>query len=125
MHENKIYHLNLSPNKLFLKDDKAKISGFGASANFERKLEPIKSGKITEEILYYPPEVVSGGELDLEKIDVYSWGMIFYQLIAKKSNIDLEADSKLISTNFDKFLENLKTLDIKESRQILKKELSI
>ncbi|KAI4315508.1 hypothetical protein L6164_028308 [Bauhinia variegata] len=100
LHSKNIYHGDFNPSKIFLKARnsqegyfQAKVAGFGLSSvknDITRSLPSQSPSR--EEInphIWYAPEVVSelqekGIASDTEKADVYSFGMICFELLTGK-----------------------------------------
>jgi len=114
-HKKGIFHSDLKPENIVYKNGAAKIIDFGVSMNFGKKTEVVKYTKFcTGKVVgltpcYSPPEFLY---LDLlkdmmpinrEKIDVYSWAMIFYQLLSKKSIQELEQEWEPYRRNFETY----------------------
>ena len=129
MEENGIFHSNLNSENIAVEGKSIKILNFGASITFNEKVKLIEEGKLKERS-YYPPEVLRSESSILNKVDVYSWGIIFYQMMAGKSESDLEGEIELRLTNHDKFIESLDNIEFKDSTlkedvlEILRKALS-
>eukprot|EP00826_Nyctotherus_ovalis_P038338 TRINITY_DN3586_c0_g1_i10.p1 TRINITY_DN3586_c0_g1~~TRINITY_DN3586_c0_g1_i10.p1 ORF type:complete len:352 (+),score=99.28 TRINITY_DN3586_c0_g1_i10:57-1112(+) len=124
MEENGISHADLNPRNIAVEGKKIKILNCGASVNFGQKIERIKAGKARgEDVLYCPPEVIRAEEHAVNKVDVYSWGMIFYQMVTEKTEKDLEAEIELRLTNHNKFLENLNNIDLKDDNGLVKEDI--
>lgn len=124
MEENGIGHADLRPGNIAVNGKQVKILNCGASVNFEQKIERVKAGKAGgEDLLYCPPEIVRAEECPINKVDVYSWGMIFYQMVTEKTDKDLEAEIELRLTDHNKFLENLKSIELKGENGSVKEDI--
>ncbi len=77
---NGVYHLDLRPSDVLIRAD-------GTVKIFRLALESSQN--------YAPPEVLCMGGYVREKVDIYSWGMIMYQLVTGESEyqLRLEADT--------------------------------
>jgi len=72
--EQKIPHLELKPNNIFIVDGITKIVYL---------VNPLASQSIKERTdIYLPPEVNGNKEFDPSKVDVYSWGRTFDELLS-------------------------------------------
>jgi len=72
--EQEIFHLELKPNNIFIVDGITKIVYL---------VNPLASQSIKERTdLYLPPEVNGNKEFDPSKVDVYSWGRTFDELLS-------------------------------------------
>jgi len=82
-HVNRIIHRDLKPqNLLIAKDLKLKLADFGLSRMFN-----LPMGKMTHEIItlwYRPPEVLLGIEEYTTKVDSWSSGCIFAEMLLDK-----------------------------------------
>jgi len=82
-HINRIIHRDLKPqNLLITKDLKLKLADFGLSRMFN-----LPMGKMTHEIItlwYRPPEVLLGLEEYTTKVDSWSAGCIFAEMLLDK-----------------------------------------
>jgi len=114
-HKKGIFHSDLKPENIVYKDKVAKIIDFGVSMDFGRKTEIERYTKLcTGKIVgftpcYSPPEFLhlqlfkDVMPINREKIDVYSWAMIFYQLLSKKSVVELEQEWEPFRRNFEQY----------------------
>jgi serine/threonine protein kinase len=109
MEENGIFHSDLKPENISME---GKILNCGSSISFGQKMKLMRLGKLPKsELLYYPPEVICTEEYVLNKVDVYSWGMIFYQMLTGKSKENLEEELELRLTDHNKFLEGFDKIE--------------
>ncbi|KAJ7945015.1 Protein kinase family protein [Quillaja saponaria] len=103
LHSRKIYHGNLDPSNIFLKARnssegyfQAKVSGFGLSSikDYSSRTSPNETPKeeLTNPSIWYAPEVLTEQEQPgstsnskyTEKADVYSFGMLSFELLTGK-----------------------------------------
>lgn len=101
LHSNNIYHGELNPSKILVKPRNissdgylhAKVSGLGLSSvnnSLKQRTQPNQNGQLP--FIWYAPEVLAeqeqSGNADqskyTEKADVYSFGMICFQLLTGK-----------------------------------------
>ncbi|XP_051144179.1 uncharacterized protein LOC127260488 [Andrographis paniculata] len=93
LHSKNVYHGELNPSNVFVKSRgevyvHAKVSGFGASSYYSRaNATNNNNGQIP--FIWYAPEVLadqeqSGGFKGNEKCDVYSFGMICFEVLTGK-----------------------------------------
>lgn len=84
LHSKNIIHKDLKPkNILFTSENKVKIIDFGIS-------DYLKDNNIKAFTkIYCSPEQEKGEELD-KRTDIYSFGMMFYEIIAKKLPLDIK-----------------------------------
>lgn len=82
-HINRIIHRDLKPQNLLIsKDLKLKLADFGLSRMFN-----LPMGKMTHEIItlwYRPPEILLGQEEYTTKVDSWSAGCIFAEMLLDK-----------------------------------------
>eukprot|EP01022_Parablepharisma_sp_SALTPOND_P019157 TRINITY_DN323_c0_g1_i4.p2 TRINITY_DN323_c0_g1~~TRINITY_DN323_c0_g1_i4.p2 ORF type:complete len:456 (+),score=36.68 TRINITY_DN323_c0_g1_i4:170-1369(+) len=122
LEENGIFHSDLKPDNIVVKDGKIKIIDFGVSISFPSMTKLFKiamtagSEMIGGTYIYLPPEVLCAADYIPGKVDVYGWGMTFYQLISGKSDADLENEMKLykdIGKDYNQFLNLVKGIKVK------------
>lgn len=82
-HSMKISHQDLRPTNVLFHDGEVKISDFGMANLVERKETKKKIVSKKGNPLYVAPEIFYNEEVDV-KCDVWSLGIIFYELIYKK-----------------------------------------
>ena len=99
IHKNKIIHRDLTPENIFINEDKKiKIGDFGVS----KKLTTKKYAKTyTGKFHYNAPEVEKGEEYDY-RADIYSLGCIMYELFTTNEYfLDKSIDGKDCKINID------------------------
>ena len=120
LHENHIYHLHLSSKNVYLDDDMTAVVGdYGFDS---LKFTATTFNRYKNKNSYSSPEVlVNGNDIGTgtdEKIDVYSYGMVLWELFANTTPFDVElpqvisyvVEQKLrpkIESNFDKEIAEL------------------
>jgi serine/threonine protein kinase len=78
IHSKDIIHPDLKPANIFIDDDhRIRIGDFGSSRLFKAGVTMTNAGAP----LYMAPEM-DGGHYD-EKVDVYSFGLIMYEIVTK------------------------------------------
>ena len=80
LHENKILHRDIKPHNILIKDGIIKISDFGFAKAFEKN-ELITT--FCGSPLYMAPEIIKDKEYN-SKSDIWSLGVIIYELITRK-----------------------------------------
>eukprot|EP01022_Parablepharisma_sp_SALTPOND_P015208 TRINITY_DN2129_c0_g1_i1.p1 TRINITY_DN2129_c0_g1~~TRINITY_DN2129_c0_g1_i1.p1 ORF type:complete len:651 (-),score=91.39 TRINITY_DN2129_c0_g1_i1:7339-9222(-) len=112
-HTQGIYHGDLRPEKIFVKDKVAKVLDFGG-ALFIGAENSVTTKKLLANwnTAYWPPEkftLLDPGLSKAEKkemlasFDVYSWGITFYQLLTKKTTKELEKENVLYKQTADSY----------------------
>ena len=83
LHSNGIVHTNLwSNNVLMLDDRQAKVSDFGLASFFSS--EQVHTAlKVSEAIVYMPPEAKTSTSIACYKIDCFSFGVLCIQIMTK------------------------------------------
>ena len=96
LHSNGIWHRDLkSPNVLLTENGEAKLTDFGLSTCREEISANSARGKGT--LLWMAPEVITEGkEAYSDKAEVYSLGIIFWELVAGKLPFQDEQDRERI-----------------------------
>ena len=92
LHENHIYHLHLSSKNIYIDDDMTAVIGdYGFDS---LKFNASTFNKYKNKNSYSSPEVlVNGNDIGTgtdEKIDVYSYGMILWELFTNTTPFDVE-----------------------------------
>jgi len=87
IHANNIVHRDIKPKNIFLSDNIVKIGDFGLSRKIVKN-DRVLTGNIDNiytsnigSLLYSAPELLEGGIYD-EKVDIYSLGIIIYELFS-------------------------------------------
>eukprot|EP00826_Nyctotherus_ovalis_P038235 TRINITY_DN3572_c0_g1_i3.p1 TRINITY_DN3572_c0_g1~~TRINITY_DN3572_c0_g1_i3.p1 ORF type:complete len:566 (-),score=197.66 TRINITY_DN3572_c0_g1_i3:145-1842(-) len=121
LHENNIFHSDLKPTNIVYKEGIPKIIDFGVSMALDshKKIKDTTSGGIigfTE--AYCPPELIRRKKYARDKVDVYSWGMTLYHLVARKSSKELlqEAELKRSDKGYMVFLERVAEMELEDDR---------
>lgn len=102
VHKLKLFHSDLKPENMTFRDNVLKIIDFGESVGDSGTTTFKKFGQTVDSKIkgvtycYCPPEIL---KYDIQKIsfttiDIYCWGMSFYQFISNKSTSMLVEESK-------------------------------
>jgi len=97
MENHGVFHRNIKPDNIVIKDGIVKIIDFGFSQQLKEMMFLMKSTTKEMEgsaLLYYPPEVTPGSKVVFGPVDIYCWGMTFYQLITGISMEQMNDESK-------------------------------
>ncbi len=87
-HKNHIIHRDVKPhNILIAKDGSAKITDFGIAKAANSSTLAESTGTIMGSVHYFSPEQARGGYVD-EKSDIYSLGIVLYELLTGKVPFD-------------------------------------
>ena len=109
-----IFHSDLKPENVAIKDNVVKLLDFGVASIFNRKTLMLKTGCLlggTQD--YLPPEVLTSYQGHPSRIDSYTWAMTLYELLIGKSDSTFQNECKLKTTNYSQFIGNIKKLTIK------------
>ncbi len=89
-HKNHIIHRDVKPhNILITRDGIAKITDFGIAKAVNEGTIVGNTGTIMGSVHYFSPEQARGGYVD-EKSDIYSLGIVLYELLTGKVPFDAE-----------------------------------
>jgi serine/threonine protein kinase len=98
VHEHNIIHRDLKPgNFLFDSGHLVKICGL-ASSRFEELNVTVTTGAV--ELLYFPPELVDGVEDPTNKVDVYAFGLILYEIVFAGIHASQDVKNRLKKATF-------------------------
>jgi serine/threonine protein kinase len=92
MHNKKIIHRDIKPGNILLYDDHAKLCDFGFSKPYTNQGEQTP-GVIT--LIYRAPEILLTDPFYDYKVDIWSLGCVFFELISKKTFINERIDDNL------------------------------
>lgn len=93
-HDRRVYHRDIKPDNIGLLDDgTAKIMDFGI-AKMEGT-EVTKTGMMVGTVAYMSPEQVRGQKLD-GRTDLFSMGVILYQLVSGRKPFEGEGPSQIL-----------------------------
>lgn len=91
-HKNQIIHRDVKPHNILLMDDgTAKITDFGIAkaVNTATIMGNTGTGTVMGSVHYFSPEQARGGYVD-EKSDIYSLGIVLYEMITGEVPFDAE-----------------------------------
>ncbi len=101
-----VFHSDVKPQNIVIRNGIVKLIDFGVAKNFEKQTMLMKQTvHLTEKVIgqtfrYSPPEIfVKDSKYIINKIDVYSWGMTFYQLLSRKPDTTLAKEGELAREN--------------------------
>eukprot|EP00826_Nyctotherus_ovalis_P060415 TRINITY_DN8474_c0_g2_i1.p1 TRINITY_DN8474_c0_g2~~TRINITY_DN8474_c0_g2_i1.p1 ORF type:complete len:359 (-),score=102.48 TRINITY_DN8474_c0_g2_i1:1038-2114(-) len=113
------YYVETRAEKVFVKDSKVRIAGnFKLIEDMMKLHKPSKkSAKFKKPdftLSLSPPEIICKQSFDLEKVLVYNWGMLLYQLVARKTaeNLEDEVNLKRSEESYTEFISSLGSMKL-------------
>ena len=89
-HKNQIIHRDVKPHNILLTNDGvAKITDFGIAKAVNSATIVGQTGTVMGSVHYFSPEQARGGYVD-EKSDIYSLGIVMYEMLTGKVPFDAE-----------------------------------
>lgn len=90
-HNNKIIHRDIKPqNVLISKDGRVKVADFGIARAVSSTTQTFSPNSIMGSVHYFSPEQAKG-KLATEQSDIYSLGIVFYEMLTKQLPFDGES----------------------------------
>jgi len=90
-HKNKIIHRDIKPhNVLISKDGRVKVADFGIARAVSSTTQTFSPNSIMGSVHYFSPEQAKG-KLATEQSDIYSLGIVFYELLTQHMPFDGES----------------------------------
>ncbi len=92
-HSNEVIHLDIKPeNLILLPDGRVKVTDFGIA---RLKTQDLTTEKIAGTVAYMAPEQAAGKYID-EKADIFSAGLVIYEMVTGKNPFKAETPSATI-----------------------------
>ncbi len=89
-HKNGVVHRDIKPHNIMITDDKIiKVADFGI-ARASSTMTMTNTGKVMGSVHYFSPEQARGGYSD-HRTDIYSLGVVMYEMIVGKLPYDAES----------------------------------
>lgn len=108
-HRNGIIHRDLKPSNIIVSSENtAKILDFGIAKLSDTNKSMTKTGTKMGSLYYMSPEQVLGKEVDF-RTDIYSLGVLFFEMLTKKIpyNTQTESDYELMNSILTEGIPNL------------------
>ena len=92
-HNQGIIHRDIKPSNIILqKDNTPKILDFGIAKIVQGDIKLTRTGVKMGSVLYMSPEQILGEEVDI-RTDIYSLGILLYEMLTLKIPYDIKTDS--------------------------------
>jgi eukaryotic-like serine/threonine-protein kinase len=109
-HSKGFIHRDLKPsNIIFTQDGIAKIMDFGISKSIYDNKGITKSGVKIGTLLYMSPEQIKAYE-PTQQSDIYSLGIIFYEMLTGKNPFDANSDFQIMEAHLKKYPPRLNSI---------------
>ncbi|MEN8223594.1 MAG: serine/threonine-protein kinase [Acidobacteriota bacterium] len=122
-HKNSIVHRDLKPSNIFCipvkgEDDQVKILDFGISLSLEEDLDNrlTRTGEIIGTPYYLSPEQITGKQNISFQSDIYSLGIILYELLAGSPPFTGISDMDILLGHLYRLPDEIQRPDLKENR---------
>ena len=123
----KIVRMNFHPENILLVNGNIKIIDFNFIETTSKKPVKVNNGAEDETFCYNssycPPEVLKEEKkVDLNKVDVYCWGMTIYHFITKKTYKRLEWEMneyKVKPKKYDEFIKEINKIKLMNDKKLI------
>lgn len=119
LHQNNVLHRDIKPQNILIHNHNIKISDFGFAKSFE-KHELITT--FCGSPLYMAPEIIKDHEYDT-KSDIWSLGVIFYELITKRHPYYIKTRKELNQMVYKGYNINFHIIKNTKCRELIKNML--
>ena len=108
LHSNHVFHCDLKLANFAVFNEKVKLIDFGVYKTRTFTCKPLKGGTS----LYLPQDANESGIGNPGSIDVYCWGILFYQMLTGMDSNGLRTEIDLRNKDYPKFIKNIENIKV-------------